>query len=298
MHTHTNREVVFYRCGKKKSENRTTVFFRHHHTHIKERESERNPNNEMIVPIWTVVSVGVLWWFGVIADIIYGVTCQSIEKPPDIMICTPSRGLMVMLHGHNGIPQAWNKYYNNFIAREVSVFIPHVKVPSDRDRVFGFIMEYRNEFPDNPIVIMSTSMGSILGADIHAALQKNGGRSHLISIAGVFHGTKVMDFASATGLTSLLSYNPVFVKDLSTHFGRERVERWHKEIPPSTVTCFYNSIDYKVIPSSSSILHPDCTSYDYRGTGHSAIVNAVYPKVMLLSFMMFHKYAQEEEKSE
>ena len=208
--------------------------------------------------------------------------------------------LFLFVHGLNGSPSCWRKYiekikykYNN---SEKSPTIITVNVPNKGNckldtavcSIYKIVKNYISKFPNNPIYLFGFSNGTRIIFQIEYYLRYDHPQIqvHIISIAGVFKGTLIMNGYGAT-LFSFL-YSEDTIREMSYKSKRSQIllEDIKQPLPLNVVRyyIFYYSLDDILVVPQSSAICDTCKEntryFEVNSEGHNSLLNYVCDHVL------------------
>jgi hypothetical protein len=188
--------------------------------------------------------------------------------------------LVIYLHGLNGSPnravpffrRLRDKYADADIIAPIILHRGNCSSRTAAKPIIDLVNRYIDEHPTNPIVLICYSNGSRIGSVVENSIPDQIDVT-FVSIAGIHHGTKLMDYLDLFRLTRLFNLNRMVVDEFkwdslvmkprrstsSCHFiatpTDERVFPLRTSMPLVTVS---NRVKYHIIDNCShvSILDP------------------------------------------
>ncbi|MEC7839605.1 MAG: hypothetical protein VX777_06165 [Chlamydiota bacterium] len=203
-----------------------------------------------------------------------------------------SKKLVVFIHGLNGSPTIWNRYLLKLESEsnQATTFAPYVKdkgyckLKEAALPILEAVQNYISKYPDNSVTLVGYSNGASIAGYIERKI--NTKKVTLVSIAGAFNGTMLIDRINATpglekplGISKDLHHEWMFDND----WHRKRVKKWQAGESAAEVKriFFATANDICVYPFKTSFPYLPNSEYLLLSTGsHLTIIDEVFESVI------------------
>lgn len=196
-----------------------------------------------------------------------------------------SSTLIVLIHGLGSSPLAWNGYLNK---SNCDYFIPyvykkgHCKIYEAADPILKTIQLYSNDYPDNKIFLVGHSNGAKIASYVEQRLIAD--KIYLISIAGPYYGSKIINWIKFFKLESFLRITSKIIDDFvySNSSSKENITNWQKSNKKIEERIFYASADdIRVFPNETSFPNlPNSKYYLISKESHVTIIDGVKDQII------------------
>jgi len=203
-------------------------------------------------------------------------------------ITKDSKKLVVFIHGLKSSPLVWTKYLNEIVENQkptTTIFAPVVKdtgcckLKEAALPILTAVENYVEKYPDNKVILIGYSNGARVAGFVERKL--NAKETRLISIAGSFKGTKLIDdllpaplLKNTLGIPSSLNEEWMFSSD----WHEKQINKWRNRAHLESISRVFiaSADDFCIYPHTSSF--PSLPNSEYwllSSASHVTIINMV-----------------------